>query len=335
MDKDAFKDDILILDQGSYNYYQLSGKVLTTAEMASGTGFYNSEEAVYDNDILGAIGISVDHLPKVYTNELNTFKMNKDNLLNKFMSKETIVLPATPDGAMNQLGSVGTSLNKMTVSVGTSGALRVLSHKHIHSLNASTWSYSLKGKALIGAATSGACNCVDLEKQKLFDDVSYSELEDKLNEVKQSLTDNFYLPFVYGERSPGFKNNRSHGFVGDNEEAINRYHSVLEGVLFNMYQCYLEIVELVGEPEEIHLSGGILNSSYWTQMCSDIFNKTLIIDEVLHSSMFGGVVFAYSELDLDVDPLFKASHKTIYPNKDQHNFYMSRFKAYLGYYNNG
>ena len=48
------------------------------------------------------------------------------------------------------------------------------------------------------------------------------------------------------------------------------YHAVLEGVLYNLLQCMRELEALNGRPRAIKLSGGIVHSPYWTQMCADI-----------------------------------------------------------------
>lgn len=333
-DLGVVNEDTYIIDQGSYNFYQLTNEIMTTKEMASGTGFYNGNLKAYDQHILQVAGIKDKQLPKLYDGQHTYYSNNIHCPLNNYLSSETIILPAMPDGAMNQLGSVGTDFDKMTVSVGTSGALRLLSKEFKYSDNNSTWAYALNDYVLIGAATSGACNCIDDVKNQLFNDLSYTQIEDIINKYDYSLLNStlVYLPFKYGERSPSFKNHRPFGFVGDEEAPDLMYISALEGVLFNMYQCYLDLNKLTQKPIEIHLSGGILNSSVWTQMISDIFNSVIFIDPVIHSSMFGGVAFCYQELGLNSNNLFDKNLKVIHPNQSLTEYYQRRFKQYLKAY---
>lgn len=335
-DLDLVKADVKIIDQGSYNFYQLTSRLVTSKEMASGTGFYNIELKAYDQKLLQLLGVKEKQLPSLSYEEPVYYHNYEYCPLNQYMSDETIILPAMPDGAMNQLGSVGRDFNKMTVSVGTSGALRILSNEFVYSENGSTWAYALDEHILIGAATSGACNCIDDVKSQLFNDLSYTQIEELIETYDYSLANSnlIYLPFKYGERSPNFNNERPYGFVGIEEAPCLMYISALEGVLFNMYQCYLELTKLAKKPIEIHLSGGILNSRVWTQMISDIFNCVIYIDPVIHSSMFGGVVKCYQELGLNTEPLFNKSLDSIYPNQSLLKYYQLRYKQYLKAYNN-
>ncbi len=76
-----------------------------------------------------------------------------------------------------------------------------------------------------------------------------------------------FHPFVFGERCPGWSEDRRGGFVGIHafHDEFDLYHAVLEGVLFNMRQCYEILEDLGGKPERILLSGGIMNSSEWAR----------------------------------------------------------------------
>ena len=68
------------------------------------------------------------------------------------------------------------------------------------------------------------------------------------------------------------------------------YYAVLEGVLFNLMQCYERLVVLNGPEEKICLSGGILNSPIWLPMCLDFFGKPLYEIREKHSSLLGGIL---------------------------------------------
>ena len=113
------------------------------------------------------------------------------------------------------------------------------------------------------------------------------------------------------------------------------YRAVQEGVLFNLYHCYTILVKVNGIPKKIKLSGGILNSTEWTQMCADIFNTSMEIDEVDHGSLIGGAVLAMEILGLieDVTEYKAKPIKVIEPNKEMNSIYMKKFQRYLELYN--
>ena len=98
--------------------------------------------------------------------------------------------------------------------------------------------------------------------------LSYRELETE--EVSEQ--DPIFLPFLHGERCPGWDDGRLAEFIGlsVHDDLRTLYGSVQEGVLFNLLQCHQALVELNGTPRRIKLSGEILHSTRWTQMCADV-----------------------------------------------------------------
>ena len=53
------------------------------------------------------------------------------------------------------------------------------------------------------------------------------------------------------------------------------YYSLLEGILLNLYHCYIILTDVMDTPREIRISGGITNSKMWLQMAADIFQGRL------------------------------------------------------------
>lgn len=68
---------------------------------------------------------------------------------------------AHPDGAMNQVGDDALEEGIMTLSAGTSAALRMVSDRAAVPDTPSLWCYYAPGRYLTGAATAGCSNCID------------------------------------------------------------------------------------------------------------------------------------------------------------------------------
>jgi gluconokinase len=112
------------------------------------------------------------------------------------------------------------------------------------------------------------------------------------------------------------------------------YHAVLEGVLFNIYQCY-EVLTKVGKiPERVKLSGGILESPYWTQMAADIFGRSIEIDPAQNASLVGAATVAMEKLGVinDLSDMELPTAKTVHPNPDKRELYSNRYKRYQYWY---
>lgn len=107
----------------------------------------------------------------------------------------------------------------------------------------------------------------------------------------------FFLPFVFGERAPGWNEDRTGTFakLTSDHGPGSMYYAIQEGILFTLYDCYrmLEANWNVS-PEKIVISGGILNSEPWTQMASDLFGFELEHTGRTNDSTVGAAMLALS-----------------------------------------
>jgi gluconokinase len=324
----------LISGQGDYNFYRLTKVRATMDSMASGTGLLNIRERKYDQEILESIGITEDQLARIVTYR-ETFPLSEEGAEVLGVTPGIPVMTTGPDGGLNQIGAGATAHGVMTFSVGTSGALRLSTDSPVIPETPSTWCYLSPKSWLSGAATSGCTNCIDWYKESMFSaDTTYAEIEQGINKAVEPP---IFLPFLYGERSPGWKDQRTARFCGIRpyHSKYEAYNGVLQGVLFNLYQNYLILEKLNGKPKKIMLSGGILNSPYWTQMCADIFNAEMVINEVEHSSLLGGVALGMEILGVveDSKDFQLMDEKRIIPDKEKHHIYRGIYSKYEKYYN--
>lgn len=327
-------DKCYFMGQGTYNFYRLTGHYLLSESMASGSGFLNIHTKKLDPDILEILGIGENQFGKLATyHETRPLSQEGAELLG--LKRGIPVITAHPDGSLNQVGAGALNTGVMTFSVGTSAAIRISTSKPILPEEPSTWCYLSPVSWLSGAATSGACNCVDWAKSKMFPSgTSYEQLE-AANVDMENLP--VFLPFLFGERCPGWQDESRASFfdLNNNHSNFDLYYSVLEGVLFNIYQCFEVLCSINGKPNKIKLSGGILNSRMWTQMCSDIFQQELECSNVDQMSMMGAAALAL-ELGGVLDNIRNFPVKqgvTVYPNPEKKEFYRRKYERYKYWYN--
>lgn len=326
-------EDYRFVGQGTYNTYRLTGRWAVTDSVASGTGLLNIQTKTYDEDILKENGIRLDQLPKIITYK-DTLKLHKEGAELLGLPIGTPVIATNPDGGLNQVGAGAVEEGVMSFSVGTSGALRLSTSEPVLPNKPSTWCYLSPKSWLSGAATSGCCNCIDWFKGKYYQEgISYSQMEAGCKNIEDVPV---FLPFLFGERCPGWNDERDGGFYGlkPSHTVYDSYRAIQEGILFNLYQCYEELVALNGKPKRVMLSGGIIRSKVWTQMCADIFQIEMTIDEVEHSSLIGSVALAMELLGIISDAKdFKGNDsKVIKPNPKMKDFYQTKYQKYLYWY---
>ena len=327
--------DYKIMSQGVYNLYNLTGMYKDSASLASGSGLLNVFNKNYYEYLFDYINISFNNLPQIVSVK-STFPITAEMAKLLGVNTGTPVSMCLPDGASNHIAVAGNEPNIMSFSVGTSGALRLSIDKpYVSKDNHSTWCYLSPDNWLIGAATSGAGNCSSWYKNKFFPDKSYAEIES----VCASRDDSpVFLPFLYGERSPGWNDYLMGSFhsIKDEFDNYDFFTAVLEGILFNLYQCYLEIIKTShsNDISKIVLSGGIVHSEFWTQLCVDIFGRIMDIPVNLQSSLLGGVIFGLTlnGEETEAKKLMKIQ-RTVKPNKDKFEYYQTKYQKYLKHYN--
>jgi len=335
-DKIKLPDNVYISSKPEYIFEKITGKIAVSRSVASGTGFMNIHTLEWDQELLQFAGLEQEQLaPLCDYNYLGYLKKNVATELD--ITAGIPVVVTGPDGALNQIGSGALKEGIMTLSVGTSGAIRVVSPQVILPEEPSTWCYYVtEGKRLAGAATSGAGNCVDWFKNKInSDNLNYGELEQLAAEIKAEQAPVF-LPFLYGERCPGWQDNRTGGFYAlkGSHSIGDLYYSLLEGILFNLYHSYKILIEVGDYPKEIRVSGGINNSDYWLQMLADILQREVSISTVKDASTMGAVAIAEKVMGIitELEDFDFVTIKKKVPDFKKSSLYEERFSKYLKWY---
>lgn len=306
---------------------------------ASGTGFFNINSLDWDDEILDYAGIA-----RLQLNPLQEAFYQaplSQAVANTIGSPSGIpVFIGCADGAMNQVAVGGARQGVMSLSVGTSGALRVVCDEPKVPAIPSTWCYYLfGGKRISGAATNNATNCVDwlLARMgaRIHDSCTYQEFA-----TEAALADiggaPYFMPFVFGERCPGWREDRAGGFVGvrASHSKYDMYYAVLEGVVFNLYQCYEILAGINGVPEKIVVSGGILNSREWMQMAADVFGRELYATGASNDSTIGAALLALEALgdSRSIESCSSPLAQRFVPRDEVRKVYEKRYAHYLELY---
>ena len=328
--------DRLLISQGAYSFYKMTGQFAETICTQAGGGFLNLPEKRYSSDVLSMLGIDENQLGRLITYQ-NPGILNEDSAKLLGIKAGIPVVPAHADGAYNQIGSSCGALGKMTLSVGTSAAMRLATKEAKFSPNKETWSYYGIDSFISGAAINGACNCINWFKNDfLMNQFDYHELE--RSELYLKGDPPVFLPFLFGERCPGWRDDRRAGFVeveGFHTPA-DFYLAIQLGTLFSLLTCYHPLVAMAGEPDEIFVSGGILNSKRWLRMLTDSFEKPMLCVENHNASSLGAAVVALhaaggiSDVNQFTGELDKATF--IEPDLKHRSWYQRQFERYLDWY---
>lgn len=275
--------------QGAYDLYRLTGIFAETPCTMSGSGLLNISDLEYDELALTYAGIKAYQLGTLVTYK-NTFPLNEEGARLLGLRSGIPVVPAHADGALNQISANAALPGRMTLSVGTSAAIRMSVSAPVKPDRHQLWNYYGANGHIAGAATAGACNCIDwFKKSVLGNRFSFEELTADFDGSKNLPV---FLPFLFGERCPGWNDDLKGGFsdLKPDQDLVTMFKGIQAGVLMNLYQCYKVLTAEVGTPEVISVSGGILNSKPWVQMLADIFKTKVQCVDNPNASTMGAVI---------------------------------------------
>lgn len=318
-----------LCSQGEYLYERMTGRRAESRSIASGSGFLNLRALEWDEDLLKEAGLRSWQLGELVPDGFSA-PLAIDAARALGLPAGTPVYIGGSDGGMTQIGCSAEEPGVFTMSVGTSGALRVACRGPLLPEEGTTWCYYLTGgRYIAGAATNGACNCVND-----FMNESGKSLKqlDHLLAGRDFSDAPVYLPFVYGERCPGWHSAPYGGFTSEKGSLAARYYAVLEGVLFCLYQCWLPLTGVSGAPREIRVSGGIVNSAPWLSMAADIFGCPLRTSSVQHASLLGGALLAAKAAGANTRGRAWKTERVVEPNPANAAFIRERFAKYLREY---
>lgn len=329
------KDAKYISSQVEYLFEHLTGEQAVSKCIASGSGFFNIHNLDWDHDLLDFVHLEPESFSPLHDGPYV-------GGLRASVAKELGLAPNIPvtlgfaDGAMNQMAVAGESKGVMSFSVGTSAAIRMISDEPVIPAVPSTWCYYLfAGKRLVGAATQGACNCLDWFLASLPEGVAnYASLEKAAAKTKLAEAP-YFLPFIFGERCPGWQDQRLGEFadIRSTHSIGDFYYAIMEGVLFNLYHCYELLTKVTEKPDQIFVSGGITNSPLWLQMAADIFNQVLRTTGTKDDSTVGGALMALRALGKQGTESFRPKIAEIKdPHSKNSETYRQRFQRYLELY---
>ncbi len=186
-------------------------------------------------------------------------------------------LPAIGDGAAANIGSDCCDARRAALTVGTSAALRVTLSDGPQSLPWGLWCYRVdRRRALLGGASSEGGNLFKWLRNVLRIDAA--ELETVLEQRSPAAHGLAVLPFIAGERSPGWADAASAVFSGISvsTDAYDLAQAGLEAVAYRFALIAAQLESALTEsPAYIANGGALQNSPAWCRIFADVLNRPL------------------------------------------------------------
>lgn len=312
-----------------YLFFHFTGQWLIDHSTASTSGIYNEQKMQWDDDILSMSGLTTDALPPIVS---TTYKASLSQEQADFLglAKETPVVIGATDGVLVNIGIGAVKPGQLSATIGTSGALRLLTTKPVTDAKMRTWCYNLTDDLWVagGAINNGGmilrwmrdkiCHYTKAHLENLDVD-GYDLMTMKASHIAPGANGLLMLPFFTGERAPYWNSELRGMFFGLtlNHSRSHMIRATMEGICFNL-RTVLNALRELSDIKEIRVSGSFTKSTLWLQILADILGEKLILPDISEGAAFGATILGFlasGELTSIAELATKIQPKEIYSPK--------------------
>jgi gluconokinase len=298
---DLFKQVSRWMSIGEYLELKLFGESAVSYSVASWSGLLNRHDLVWDEALLGALPIRKDQLSSLV--DSNRFRRGlRPEFANRWPALQDIPwFPALGDGATANIGSGCISPERVALTVGTTSALRAVVDFPISHIPEGLWCYRVDGRrSLPGGALSegGSLFSWLTETLKLR---TLSEVERALAKMEPDAHGLTVLPFLAGERAPGWAGHARATIHGLSlaTTPLEILRAGLEAVAYRIAIVFKLLRQLLpSEPQIVASGGALLHSPSWLQIMADTLGRPVAVSEVQEASGRGAALLALEALGM-------------------------------------
>jgi gluconokinase len=322
------------LSLGEYLLWEFFGERRVSYSVASWTGLLNRRELAWDQEWLAHLPVEEAQLSPLVDVDQPLQGLRAEWARRWPALKDATWFPAIGDGAAANLGSGCTGPERLALTIGSTGAMRVAIRHSIQTVPAGLWLYRLnRTYALLGGATTEGGNVFAWLNETLQ---LPADIERELAQMSPAAHGITVLPFVAGERAPGWHDEARASLVGLslNTRPLDILRAGLEGVAYRFALIYRSITsELPKEHQIIGSGSALLNSPAWMQIIADVLGRPLTASAEREATSRGAALLALEAIIPGViaaNPA--ATGKTYTPNPDHHLHYQAAIEKQLELY---
>ncbi|QBP17864.1 gluconokinase [Acetilactobacillus jinshanensis] len=343
---DLFKKAHWFVGLKEYIIYLLFGTLKEDYSIANATGMFNIHTMDWDPTALKVAGVKRDQLPELVD---TTYQLKG---LNSHVVKLTGLDPKMPfvigasDGPLANLGVNAIQPGVLAITIGTSGAVRVITDKPKTDPKGRVFCYYLYHHMWVvgGPVNNGGivfrwirdqiCGSEKVTAKELNMD-PYDLLTKIASTVPAGSDGVICHPFLGGERAPIWDANARASFFGlTRQDGIPQMiRAALEGIVYNLFAVNKALEDVVGKPKSIQATGGFARSGLWRQMLADIFDQEVTIPKSFEGTALGAATLGMLSLGL-IDNLgevknFVGTTRSLEPIKKNADVYKELIPIYL------
>lgn len=332
-----------------YIFFRLFGQYIVDYSIASATGLFDIHTVQWSSLALEMAGITPERLSE------SVPPTHIVRGLSPVLAKELGLAADVPfvvgasDGCLANLSAGATRPGRASLTIGTSGAIRVTNSVPAQDAKERIFCYLLTEKLYVigGAINNGGVaqrwfrdqfGQPEVAEAKRTDADPYDLLAKLAETVPPGSNHLLFLPYLLGERAPHWDANARGVYFGITPQHTRAHflRAVLEGILFGIYEIGRALEETGNEFAEISAGGGFARSEMWLQMAADIFNKPVRVAESVESSAMGAAAMGLLALghfkSIEETEQWVLPGKEIWPDPARHTIYQKLHPIFSALY---
>lgn len=286
-----------MLQAKDFIVHRLTGEFVTDYSDASGTNMFDLREKRWSPEILAAIGIPEEILPRSVASSTIVGSVMGRVAEGAGLAAGTPVVIGGGDGACATVGAGVIRSGRAYNVVGTSSWIAMASREPVMDREERTFNWVHLDQDLYmpcGTMQSAGFSyswfkdaLCDLEKRDA--EAAGKNVYDTLNRYAEESIPGagglLFLPYLLGERSPWWEPNARAAFIGLGAEHTRAHmaRAVLEGVAHNL-RVILNVFDQDQQIEELTLIGGGARNAVWAQILSDVWGRPLEIPSAVEDA---------------------------------------------------
>jgi gluconokinase len=297
-----------------YLFIVLCGQALVDYSVASSSGLFDVHKLDWSHQALEVAGITAEKLSRCVSPYDQELRIRKDIAKSLGLDENIPVVPGASDGCLAHLGSNAMEKGRLSLTVGTSGAVRMASKTYAPDLKQRTFNYRLDEHTFIsgGATNNGTVLmnwfCHNFYSGKTADIVEFAKVASGVDAGAGGLV---FLPYVFGERAPHYNPDLRGVFFGlaQHHTQAHLMRALLEGICLEIRSIVESIEESIERVTGILASGGFVRSPEWLQLMANVLQKDITLHDVHDASSLGAALMAFKSLGVSTS--FDGSEKKL------------------------
>jgi gluconokinase len=325
-------------------FYHFFGQYLIDHSIASATGLFDIYDFDWNPEALALTTLTPDRLSNPVSTTYIVRGLAKEyaSLLN--IDQTTPFIIGASDGCLANVGSGALQPGDVSLTIGTSGAVRMMAARPQHDVKERIFNYILTEQWYVSGGPINNGGTLLRWYAEHFLGRSFEKTADfdwfiqQAAQVPAGADGLVFLPYVQGERAPVWDANAKGVYFGIHAKHTQAHfmRAIIEGINNALYQVTQSLEETIGPVKHIYASGGFTQSPQWLQWMADLFGKNIIISSTADASAVGAAILGLQALEIRdtlTHPNKAAQAEEHFtPNEQHHKVYQRNFAVYSTLY---